>query len=504
MESIKCIALLVKKHSILNTNSYLYEPIMTLKGNYDSEREIFMSEVGETYYHLLKNDFLVFEADFAIMYPTSYNNLKELFKSKTRKLTFDELVIAYKNEHMIESYFATYNYSTNQSQVITIDMDTFIEKMHPKINNNQTTKETPKIIDENQLDNKKITDPFEFNFEYETNTKNHNIKQENNNIEDMFKIEDAYNEVIKQVIAQNNGALRIITEISKMVVSGYRKNILLTGSTGVGKTALMKAIGNVISKDVFIVDALQISSTAYKGSSIEEILYSLYLKCDKDKERLENSIIVFDEIDKKGSRRKDDPAGQRVLMSLLKFLDGTTYLIGHDINNKKDMFEINTNKMIKIASGSFSDVYKDMTIKGLGYNSELREEKEPTTEDFVEKAMIPDEVMGRLEIIIKLNDLSVDNLIEIIEKSTMSAWLREKETFNKFNVKLTATDGYLRRIAEKAYNKKTGARALNGIISDTTWKPYAIIEKNSGMYDEVKLTEETVDNIDSFQLIKRK
>lgn len=289
-----------------------------------------------------------------------------------------------------------------------------------------------------------------------------------------------------------------------MVISGYRKNILLTGSTGVGKTALMKAIGNAITKDVFIIDTLQLSSTAYKGLSIEEELYNLYLRCGKSKERLENAIIVFDEIDKKGSKRKDDPAGQRVLMSLLKFFEGTTYIISQDINSKKDSFEISTSKMIKIGSGSFSDVYKNMMTKGLGYNQELRVEKEPTTEDFVEKSMIPDELIGRFEIIVKLNDLSIENLIEIIEKSTDSAWLREKAIFNEHNVSLTASEDYLRRIAEKAYNKKTGARALNAIISDTTWKPYSIIDKNSGIYSEVKLSKETVDNIDSFQLIKSK
>ena len=116
--------------------------------------------------------------------------------------------------------------------------------------------------------------------------------------------------------------------------------------------------------------------------------------------------------------------------------------------------------------------------------------------------MIPDELMGRFEIIVKLSDLTIENLIEIMEKSTMSAWLREKKIFGMCNVKLSANEEYLRRIAEKAYNKKTGARALNGMISDTTWKPYSIIDKNSGIYSEVILSEKTVDNIDSFQLVK--
>lgn len=501
MEPEEYIALLVKKHNILGTNSYLYEPIMTIKGSYDKDREIFQSDLGESYYYLQKDDFLVFETDFAVMYPTSYDKLVRLYKTKTRQSS-DELIKAYTDEHMIESFLAMYNFDANMSQVLTIDMDSFIETVCSKTSNLNTMLEQEK--DDKKINSRKeIKDPFEFDIDKSINKEKNNTKEEKY-IESLFKIEDVYNEVKKQIIAQDDQALRLITEISKMVVSGYRKNILLTGSTGVGKTALMKAIGNTIAKDVFIIDTLQLSSTAYKGLSIEEALYNLYLRCDKSKERLENAIIVFDEIDKKGSKRKDDPAGQRVLMSLLKFFEGTTYMIGQDINNKKDSFEINTSKMIKIGCGSFSDVYKNMTTKSLGYNQELRVEKEPTTEDFVEKSMIPDELIGRFEIIVKLNDLSIENLIEIMEKSTDSAWLREKLIFNKHNVSLTASEDYLRRIAEKAYNKKTGARALNGIISDTTWKPYSIIDKNSGIYSEVKLSKETVDNIDNFQLIKSK
>lgn len=502
METEEYIALLVKKHNILGTNSYLYEPIMTIKGSYDNDREIFQSELGESYYYLQKDDFLVFETDFAVMYPTSYDKLRRLYKSKTRE-SFDELIKAYTDEHMIESFLAMYNFDTSVSQVLTIDMDSFIETVCSKTSNLNAVLEQEKV--EKEINSsKEIKDPFEFDIDKNINNEKNNTEEENKYIESIFKIEDVYNEVKKKIIAQDDQALRLITEISKMVISGYRKNILLTGSTGVGKTALMKAIGNAITKDVFIIDTLQLSSTAYKGLSIEEELYNLYLRCGKSKERLENAIIVFDEIDKKGSKRKDDPAGQRVLMSLLKFFEGTTYIISQDINSKKDSFEISTSKMIKIGSGSFSDVYKNMMTKGLGYNQELRVEKEPTTEDFVEKSMIPDELIGRFEIIVKLNDLSIENLIEIIEKSTDSAWLREKAIFNEHNVSLTASEDYLRRIAEKAYNKKTGARALNAIISDTTWKPYSIIDKNSGIYSEVKLSKETVDNIDSFQLIKSK
>ena len=496
-----CVALLVKKHSIINTNSYLYEPTITIKGAYDMDNEIFMSESGETYYYLQKDDFLVFETDYAVLYPTSYEELKELYKSEKRELTQEELIRAFTNEHMIESFLATFNYENNTSQVITINIDDFIETAFEQTSNKYKTLKT-QILDENLISsNDEIKDPFDFNFEEITNAKN-DTTEEDTYEDSIFKIEEVYREVKKHIIAQDNEALRLITEISKMVVSGYRKNILLTGSTGVGKTALMKAIGNAITKDVFIIDSLQISSTAYKGLSIEEILYNLYIRCDKNKKRLENSIIVFDEIDKKGSRRKDDPAGQRVLMSLLKFLEGTTYIIGQDANNKSNSFEISTNNMIKIGCGSFSDTYKEMTIKGLGYNQELRVEKEPSTEDFIEKSMIPDELMGRFEIIVKLSDLTIENLIEIMEKSTMSAWLREKKIFGMCNVKLSANEEYLRRIAEKAYNKKTGARALNGMISDTTWKPYSIIDKNSGIYSEVILSEKTVDNIDSFQLVK--
>lgn len=158
METEEYIALLVKKHNILGTNSYLYEPIMTIKGSYDNDREIFQSELGESYYYLQKDDFLVFETDLAIMYPTSYDKLRRLYKSKTRE-SFDELIKAYTDEHMIESFLAMYNFDTNMSQVLTIDMDSFIETVCSKTSNLNAVLEQEKV--EKEINSsKEIKDPF--------------------------------------------------------------------------------------------------------------------------------------------------------------------------------------------------------------------------------------------------------------------------------------------------------------------------------------------------------
>ena len=90
--------------------------------------------------------------------------------------------------------------------------------------------------------------------------------------------------------------------------------ILLTGDTGVGKTKLLKLLAKYLNKPLLIVDSTQLTIPGYKGRSLEDILWDLYVKCGENKEKAESAIIYFDEIDKKGSPGKSDVSGQGVLI----------------------------------------------------------------------------------------------------------------------------------------------------------------------------------------------
>lgn len=334
--------------------------------------------------------------------------------------------------------------------------------------------------------------------------------------DDFIDINDVYSKVVKTLIAQDEPARRLIVEISKMYSDNEENDgILLTGSTGVGKTKLMSLIAKYLDKPFLAVDSTQLTIPGYIGLSIEQVLWNLYVACGKDKKKAESAIVFFDEIDKKGSKNKSDISGQGVLNVLLKFLDGTTYVACQDPQHQGDSnsVHINTSNMLVVVGGAFADVYKNLSTKrNVGFASESNEnngqQNQPTLDDFVTKAMMTEEFMARMPIVIHLNDLTQESMKRILNESNESPIKREEKRFDKVGVKLKVTDGYLDAISKRAFELKTGARGLKSIIADTTWKPFDEVSCNIGVYDEVILDadDEKGSNKDeiSYQLVKKR
>lgn len=323
--------------------------------------------------------------------------------------------------------------------------------------------------------------------------------------EKMLSINDVFSKVTKTLIAQDEPARRVITEIVRKELEPRKKKeaILLTGSTGVGKTELMRLIAKYLDKPFLKVDATQLTIPGYTGTDIEEVLWRLYESCGKNKEKAENAIIFFDEIDKKGSDRKDDVSGQGVLNLLLSFITGTEYMATASTKHPSEIVRIDTSNMTVILGGAFTDVYKKYNTQISGFIRENPKEKEsPTMQDFVDKGMMTDEFMGRTSIV-KMNELDIDAIKRIMLESDESAVLIQQQIFDKLNVKLTYTDGYIDALAKAAYEKKTGARGLNTEVDNTTWCCFDEVYSNPGVYKEAILTEKTVENPKEYQLVKK-
>lgn len=323
--------------------------------------------------------------------------------------------------------------------------------------------------------------------------------------EKMLSINDVFSKVTKTLIAQDEPARRVITEIVRKELDPRKKKeaILLTGSTGVGKTELMRLIAKYLDKPFLKVDATQLTIPGYTGTDIEEVLWRLYESCGKNKEKAENAIIFFDEIDKKGSDRKDDVSGQGVLNLLLSFITGTEYMATASTKHPSEIVRIDTSNMTVILGGAFTDVYKKYNTQISGFTRENPKEKEsPTMQDFVDKGMMTDEFMGRTSIV-KMNELDIDAIKRIMLESDESAVLIQQQIFDKLNVKLTYTDGYIDALAKAAYEKKTGARGLNTEVDNTTWCCFDEVYSNPGVYKEAILTEKTVENPKEYQLVKK-
>ena len=334
-------------------------------------------------------------------------------------------------------------------------------------------------------------------------------KKEKAKLEGLIDIKKLFKDVTKTVVAQDEPTKRVIAEIARKLLDDRKKRegILLTGDTGVGKTEMMNQIAKHIGRPFYEVDSTQLTVPGYVGKNIEEELWDLYEFCGRSVTKAEQAIICFDEIDKKGSPKKDDVNGKGVLNLLLKFIEGATYDASANVKGNDKKVKINTSNMIVILCGAFTDVYSKLEEKNsMGFTGNVSNEKkkrEATIDDFVNYAMMPEEFMGRVTVI-RLNSLDVDSLKRIIKESDKSALKIQEDIFGKLGVKLTTKEGLITRIAEEAEKKKTGARGINGIIDQATWKAFEDAYSNQDTYEEIILDESVLENPENYQKVLKK
>lgn len=327
---------------------------------------------------------------------------------------------------------------------------------------------------------------------------------------DTFDRNEVFKKVSSAVISQDEHIARILSELQRIDVAeatgsiDYNSAILLTGSTGVGKTEMMRQIAKAINRPFVIVDTNQLTTAGYVGLDIEEVLYQLYLDCDKDIRKAEKAIIFFDEIDKKGSSNKDDPHGKGVLNELLKFVDGTTYMAKPNIHSTCGI-NIDTSHMRVIFGGAFTEVYKDFGRRNsqIGFNKTDIVKKEPNIDDFVEKAQIPDEFMGRCSVVIHLNDLEEKDLAEILVRSDISEIKNQQKIFKQIGINLKCSDSYINEIAHQAYLEKTGARSLRGKVSASAWSALDYAIDHAGEFDTVTFNKNTALDSKKYHIYKK-
>lgn len=326
----------------------------------------------------------------------------------------------------------------------------------------------------------------------------------------VLNIKSLLKDIKKTLIAQDEPSKRLLVEICRMDLDDSKKSgILVTGSTGVGKTELMTLISEKLERPFLIVDTMQLTSPGYEGKNIEQCLYELYEKCNGDIKKAEKAIIYFDEIDKKGSSKKDDVGGQGVLNLLLKFLDGSTYMAAPNLQSGGLMqaVKIKTDDMLIIAGGAFSDLYGKKEKAQIGFNKNKEENKkqpEPTITDFVEKAMMSNEFMGRFPIHIRLNDLKPEDMKRILLESDKSPTKIEERIFKKMNCKLRFTDDAYEAFAARAEKLKEGARGLKGIVKNSTAKAFEDVNDKRDKYETITITADTVNDNTNYSYVIRK
>ena len=286
-----------------------------------------------------------------------------------------------------------------------------------------------------------------------------------------------------------------------------KKNMLVIGPSGVGKTAIFEKIKKILNIPVIIFSVPGLSQSGYIGRSTDEILKQVYYETCEDLERAESAIIILDEIDKLAYQGVESGAVSTsgVQNELLKIIEGCVRYIESSIPGEEG-FELDTSRMIFIGTGAFQELHeqKKASIGFNGTSQNNQNEKKKINAEQLRQYGLKRELLGRLPIIVELNSLGKEELKDIILNSDESELTATINALQELGVEIQNIDEVIDYIVDDAIENKIGARGLILTINNLFQEIFYEVGNNPNKYSKVIIGSNIINDKKDYTLIKKR